>query len=162
MHLSASVDSHRCATSLYYKLFYYLEENNLLDSINEQHLFSLHYIFLPRINRSLKQFQDAWNSHGVRTEKGHTPNQLFTTGSLRLQGAGLTALDFFDNVPEDYGVEEEGLAPDSDEPFVPRITVEATTAQLAQLESVNPLDNSNDYGISLYTRTLQIVQSWSV
>lgn len=155
-------DSHRCATSIYYRLFYYLEERGLLDPINEQHLFVLHYIFLPRINRSLQQFHDAWNHHGVRTENGHTPNQLFTVGSLRLQRSGLSALDFFHHIPEDYGIEEGGLAPDDEEAFIPRINMEPTGAQLAQLETtVNPLDNSDDFGVSLYSRALQIVESWN-
>ena len=49
-------DSHRCATSFYYRLFYYMEQHDLLDPINENHLFALHYVYLPRINRgSLKK-----------------------------------------------------------------------------------------------------------
>lgn len=50
-------DSHRCVTSLYYRLFYYLENNSLLNPIIEEHLFALHYVFLPRINQSLHYFQ---------------------------------------------------------------------------------------------------------
>lgn len=76
-------DSHRCATSLFYKLFYYLEKNDLLEQINDFHLFSIHFFFLPRINRSLQQFRLAWNDHSIRTERGKTPNQLFAMGSLQ-------------------------------------------------------------------------------
>ena len=78
-------DSHRCVTSTFYRLFYYLEQHDLLDCINETHLIALHYVFIPRINRALTQFKDAWNHHGVRTEKGQTPNQLFfaTTATFR-------------------------------------------------------------------------------
>ena len=65
-------DSHRCVTSL----FYFLEQNNLLDPINEKHLYALHYVFIPRINRSLQQFHLMWNNHGLRTEQGKTPNQI--------------------------------------------------------------------------------------
>ena len=32
---------------LYYRLFYHLEELGLLDPLDEKHLFSLHYTFLP-------------------------------------------------------------------------------------------------------------------
>ena len=86
-------DSHRCVTSIFYRLFYYMEYNDLLDSNNEVHLFSIHYIVLPRINRSLEQFKAAWNSHGLRTERGCTPNQLFTAGALHLRHSGMAALD---------------------------------------------------------------------
>ena len=36
-------------TILYYKLFYYMEDQFLLDINDEVHLFCLHYVFLPRI-----------------------------------------------------------------------------------------------------------------
>ena len=157
-------DSHRCVTSIFYRLFYYLEQNELLDPITEEHLFALHYVFLPRINRALKQFHAAWNDHGVRTERGQTPNQLFTAGALRLRYSGLPALDFFQTVPEDYGFEEEGIAPDDEsETQVPPIAIESTEEQLAELQStVNPLENSDDYGVSLYLRTLQLLRSWDM
>lgn len=100
---------------MFYKLFYYLERNNLLDQIDDVELFAIHYIFLPRINRSLQQFRLAWNDHGLRTERGNTPNQLFTMGSLCLRHSGTPAVDFFESVNDNYyGVEEDGLAPDDD------------------------------------------------
>ena len=43
-------DMHRCVTSLNYKLFYYLEHNELLNPIDNIHIFSLNYIFIPQIN----------------------------------------------------------------------------------------------------------------
>ena len=55
------------------------------------------------------EFKDAWNSHKVRTEQGLTPSQLFTSGALRLRESGLSALDFFDRVTDNYGVEEDGV-----------------------------------------------------
>ena len=157
-------DSHRCVTSIFYRLFYYLEYNELLDPITEEHLFALHYVFLPRINRALEQFHAAWNDHGVRTEGGQTPNQLFTAGALRLQNSGLPAVDFFQMVTDDYGNEEEGIAPEEDTGGgveVPRLAIELTEEQLLQLQSaVDPLENSDDYGISLYIRTLEVLRSW--
>ena len=95
-------DLHRCATQLFYRLFYYLEYNHLLDPVNEKHLFALHYVFLPRINKAIKDFKNAWNYHGVRTEKGLTPNQLLTSGMLQLRHSGLTAMDFFDIVDDNW------------------------------------------------------------
>ena len=121
-------------------------------------------MFLPRINRALKQFQAAWNDHGVRTERGQTPNQLFTAGALRLRHSGLPALDFFQSVPEDYGHEEEGAAPSEDDEGgieVPPLRIDLTNDQISELQTnVDPLENSDDYGISLYLRTLQILHSW--
>ena len=108
-------DLHRCATQLFYRMFYYMEYNDLLDPANEKHLFALHYVFLPRINKAIEDFKNAWNHHGVRTERGMTPNQLFTMGMLQLKNSGLTAVDFFDIIDDNYGVEEDGLVPEEDD-----------------------------------------------
>ena len=48
-------DTHRCVTSIFYRLFYYLEENELLNPIDIIQLFALHYVYKPRINHSLQQ-----------------------------------------------------------------------------------------------------------
>ena len=47
--------------SLFYRLFYFLEEHGLLDPTDEKDLFSLHYVYLPRINKQLSLFQRAWD-----------------------------------------------------------------------------------------------------
>ena len=108
--------------------------SSLIQSLKNIFLLFTSYVFLPRINRALKQFQAAWNDHGVRTERGQTPNQLFTAGALRLRHSGLPALDFFQSVPEDYGHEEEGAAPSEDDEGgieVPPLRIELTNDQIA-------------------------------
>ena len=60
-------DMHRSVTVLFYKMFYYLEHHGLLDPINELHLWALHYVFIPRINRSLQEFLHEWNKPQVTT-----------------------------------------------------------------------------------------------
>ena len=71
---------------------------------------------------------------------------------------------FFQSVPEDYGHEEEGAAPSEDDEGgieVPPLRIELTNDQISKLQTnVDPLENSDDYGISLYLRTLQILHSW--
>ena len=66
-----------------------MEHHDLLNPVDTVHLFALHYIFLPRINRALDSFMDAWNNHGVH---GKTPNQIFTEGVLQLRNWLLTSL----------------------------------------------------------------------
>ena len=76
----------------------------------------------------------------------------------------MTALDFFQTVPEDYRYEEEGSAPDKDDEGgieVPPLRIELSDNQISELQSsINTLENSDDYGISLYLRTLQLLNSW--
>ena len=52
---------HRC-TFIFYYVFWYLEESGHLDISNETHLFCLHYVFLPRINRHLTLFQEGYEN----------------------------------------------------------------------------------------------------
>lgn len=69
-------------TSVFYYLFYNLEERGLLSPNNEIDLFSLHYVFMPRINNHLKVFSQAYNRHRLRTEGNHSPMQLWLQGML--------------------------------------------------------------------------------
>lgn len=53
--------------SFYRNLFYFLEQNRFLDPLNECHLFSLHYIYVPRLNRELNEMSGSWNNHPIDT-----------------------------------------------------------------------------------------------
>ena len=155
-------DMHRCVTQLYYyRLFYHLEQEGMLDTLNERHIYALHYIYNPRI-QSLDEFCTGWNNHGIRTQRCATPNQLFTSGALQLQRSGLTALDFFDNIESEYGFEDECLATDEDNSTV--IIPECRFAleqdhTTTLLHTINPLTASDNYGIELYQQTLAFIET---
>jgi len=55
--------------SLYYELFYFLEDIGQLDALNKFHLAALHYIYLPIINDKIKLWCKAWCTHRLRTVK---------------------------------------------------------------------------------------------
>ena len=63
-----------------------MEEELLLNAENEIHMFSLHYIYLTRINEALQQFSDAWNNHPLSTEQNLSPVQLWISGLSRSSG----------------------------------------------------------------------------
>ena len=92
-----------------------MEQQDLLDPLNEWHLFMIQYVFLPRINRSLKKFQDAWNHHSLRMEGNSTPHQLFISGILTLRNAGMIALDFLEDINDRYDINSGHLTVDHDE-----------------------------------------------
>lgn len=73
-------DVYQGCTLLYYQLFYYMEEIGLLDIEDEIQLFCLHYVFLPRINNSLREFMTTWNHHPLSTKSNRSPLQLWMTG----------------------------------------------------------------------------------
>ena len=94
-----------------------------------------------------------WNNHGMRTERNMTSNQLYAYGALQLQHSGLVALDFFDNVTEEYGLDDDGdsVNENSTEGLpIPRSAFHLTEEQLKLLQSeVIPLQLSENYGIDI-------------
>lgn len=77
---------------MYYNYFYMLEDEGVLNPDNEMHIWALHYVYLPRINKDLQDFMGQWNHHSLRTEHHMTPLQLFVRGSLQQQGQRSTAM----------------------------------------------------------------------
>ena len=69
-------DMHRCATSLFYRLFYYLEENDHLNPVSTTQVFAQHYVYKPRINQALKQFVAAWAMTGNDRRMGRKPHAI--------------------------------------------------------------------------------------
>ena len=153
------IEMHRSVTVLYYKLFYFLEHHGLLDHLNEQHLWALQYIFVPRINRSLKGFINSWNNHPIRTAGHKSPHQLFTAGCLLLQNSEIPAMDFFDSVDEDYGIDPEG--PIREGVTVPQSSLRFSNRDLQTLQqNVDPCGVSDNYGIDLYEQTIQLISGF--
>lgn len=153
-------DMHHCATKVFYRLFYYLEDLGLLDRNDDIHIYALHYVYIPRVNKSLSTFKEGWNNHGIRTEHGLSPCQLFVAGALQLRQSGQVALDFFETVDDGYGIDEELLVHDeSSEVIVPEGRFSLTTDHLHQLQQqVDPLEESENLGIELYERALAFIQ----
>ena len=154
-------DMHRCETVLFYKLFYFMESHDLLDPLNEQHLYALRYVFIPRINCALSEFIQGWNHHPIRTTHNKSPQQLFTAGGLLLQHSGLAALDFFNTVDATYGIDDDGPIPlDKSSVVVPEISFHLSREDFTHLQQVvNPVVASEDFGVDLYEQTLQFIRS---
>ena len=73
--------------SLFYDLFYDLERQNILHPDNEGHLWCLHYVFLPIINKHLTNWKNAWVYHPMRTERNKSPMQLWIRGLQEAWGS---------------------------------------------------------------------------
>lgn len=66
--------------SLFALIFNGLESSGLLDPDIEVHVHALHFIFIPRINRALREITNQWNCHPVSTAQSFSPKQLFISG----------------------------------------------------------------------------------
>ena len=72
----------RVSSALYKDLFDFLESSGNLDSLDELHLLALQYVYIPRINASLREFTSQWNYHGIRTVGHQTPLAIWYTSLL--------------------------------------------------------------------------------
>ena len=155
-------DVHQSVTILYYRLFYFLESQQLLDPLNEIHLYALHYVYLPRIRRALDIFCEGWNHHSIRTESNLTPHQLYVQGTLSMHSSGLSALDFLDEVDDMYGVDDmddvEASVRGPETVTVPESILTVSDAVLQELaQRVNPLSASDNYGIDIYQEAVDML-----
>ena len=66
-------DVFRSCLIMFYHCFYGMEEEQLLNVEDDIYMFSLHYVYLPRINYALRQFMDAWNNHPLSTCQSLSP-----------------------------------------------------------------------------------------
>ena len=152
---------------LYYSLFYFLEDNGLLDCELDTDLYALHFVFVPLINRALKQFQDAYNNHSLRTEHHWTPLMIWTNGILSSEHARETAVqDFYSSDNQDVNIEFFGIDPNGPESnqfdlldveIPPTELDDLTQQQLDQIAQINPLQPANNYDIEFYERVPEII-----
>ena len=68
----------------YHGLFHHLESIGMLDPTNELHLLCLHTVFVPRINRHLESWREAWAKHPMSSEHHLSPEELWTSGLQRI------------------------------------------------------------------------------
>lgn len=126
-------DTYRCAISLYYQIFYYLEDCGELDPDSELDLFCLHLVYLQKINYALKAFMDGWNSHAISTEHNITPTQLFTYGILVRNQDLSDTIGLPDNLDENSLIQANLGVPSVVVPATPN---PLTPEQLSELCSV--------------------------
>ena len=62
------LDVKRLVVCRFESIFYSMDENDLLDSLNDLHLYVLHLIFLPSINNGLRELLEDWNNHPLSSE----------------------------------------------------------------------------------------------
>lgn len=120
--------------------------------------------FCPRINNQLSLFVEAWNYHPLRTEENWTPQQIWVNGMISQNDAENTAVrDLFvedRQVAELYGEDPQGPPPnefDLSSVEVPDTSLPLNELELEAISHIQPLSESNDYGVDLYLETREII-----
>ena len=73
----------RCVVRHFHNIFFFLKNKELLDLLNEVHVFTLHYIYMPRIKKALEEFKNDWIYHTLSSERNQSPHQLSNYGMTR-------------------------------------------------------------------------------
>ena len=155
-------DVFRCVCHLYYYTFYALEQSGQLDVENPIHLFCLHYVFLPRINDALKEWMYSHNHHPLSTERSWSPNQIWLNGMIN--PCNPLAQGEADDYPDELGSygDDSDYSPfdesDNNVQVFPPNVGDRNQDLITQLErNVNPLQDSNSFGIDIYSNALELV-----
>ena len=117
----------------------------------------LRLVYISRINESLEEFTRQHNNHPSRTERHHSPLQLFCRPIF--QSAQSDVLPF--EMPS-YGI-DEGPSPqvdDEDAVVVTPIRVSLTEPQLQSLHQLIISTRGDDFGVSSYMRLRSTVNNW--
>ena len=151
---------------IYYCTFQAMEEQGILNRNDDMHLFLLHYIFYPRINRAFESLTSSWNNHPTRTERNWSPIQMWTNGTLDIRNRELVGvadvlgdsdlrhLEWFGYDPQAPPPSDDGLSTVE----VEDITIALSDNVMQQLRNeVDPPEFSDSFGIDLYVKALPIV-----
>ena len=133
--------------SFYYELFYYMEEEGILDQLNENHIRAFHFVYLTAINEKLMIWRNAWANHRMRTIKT-TPLKLWVSSQMQ----NPLGIDVAPGDIEYYGV--EGV----DTPIFS--APELRTSLQEQLnELVSGGNFEENFGVTMYKRVLGIIET---
>lgn len=144
-------DVRQCVVVTFVEIFASLEDIGVLDIENDADMFGLHYIYIPRINSTLKNFQAAWNNHALSSERNWSPIQIFTAFS---SSNPLFEESIDGNM---YGIDSDtdDEIEETEAVTIPRIQPPIDLQALQALQSsIDPLAASDCYGVDLYLQCL--------
>ena len=137
-------------------MFQFFENSNALDSLDEVHLWALHYVYLPRINASLDEFKSQWNHHGLKTTGHQSPLALWANAMIRATDES-NVINW-----QTYGIDNDGLIPNIDSynnVVVHESSLQLCEQQLPELQQrANPLADDGNNGIRHFYDTVNFLQ----
>ena len=134
-------------------IFNGLESSGLFNPDIEGRVYALHFIFIPRINRALREFTNQWNCHPVSTAESFSPEQLFISGIFTNGYSPSSEAVNFDLFGS--GVDDEPDAPqlmeqNDYEITVPEIDIVLRDELTEFLRNIDPLRDDGNHGVTLY------------
>lgn len=137
----------------FYHLFYYMEDQEILDPLNDIHLAALHYIYMNEINRRLQMWCTAWSCHRIRTVKS-SPLQLWASGQIQ----NPVSLQMNETDLQEFGVEGNGeneIITDRERPIFQPINLINEHCKLILNSELIP--TGENFSIDDYVKGLEII-----
>ena len=126
------------------------------------HIFSLHHIYIARIENSLQDLVRQMNNWPVSTERNQSPLQMWEKGMLENFHSGHTALQLSEAEIEQFGFDPDSvLAVEDDDDYqvvLSPASVSLPDAQVTQLPI--PLANDGSNGKALYLQCIEVVNNF--
>ena len=85
--------------------------------LNEMHLFALHHVCLPRVNKVLAEFTQDWNFHPLESVNNQSLQQLYYSGITLFSIVNPTSPEIFNlSNWDDYGINDDSFFPKIETP----------------------------------------------
>ena len=155
-------DVYQGVLAFYVAIFESLEHGNLLDPFNELHLWSLHYIYKNRINKSLDLFRHGWNQHPLSSCNNRSPYNLWVSGMVDMRNMDHAAIEavFGPDEYSGYGLDPEGPVPE-DEDYqvnVPAWSFDSERLAERVRDAIpDPAVDDQNFGITLCQQTISLL-----
>ena len=139
-------------------IYLYCSVTRYLDPSNELDVWLLQQVYIPRSNSDLQMFRGQWNNHGLSTEKGKSPLQLFVLGMLKNSNNELTAVNDVFNSDGQRQENVDVVTPDNVQSALghtrvdlPVLTCPLPVQQQQEVKDyISTLQDNQDHGMSQY------------
>ena len=115
---------------------------------------------MPRIQQAVTEFINQWDNHGLSTQGGRTPLQLWHSGVINNIGIQPVINDIV-HMDNHYDFNEHEPLPEietNNHITIPDINVTLNETTMNRIQLVNPLENDGNYGIDLFSSLLNVFQ----
>ena len=144
--------------AFYARIFEAMEDEGILNILDDAHLYSLHYVYIPRINKSLEEFIQQMNYHPISTERNQSPLQMWEKGMLENMHSGHTALSLTEI--DEFGLDPESALLVEENDYQVNVvppSIHLSDEQLSQMPS--PFQDDKDCGINIFKQCVEWIQS---
>ena len=141
--------------SIFYRVFWYLEEDGYLDIGDEVYLYALHLVYVPLTNNHLREFTRGWDNHPLSTERNRSPNQPWVLGQID-HNVSQDPLELDDL----YGIDIEDPLPERETDLIGPVAVPSILTSVERghlLETLNANSDSAIFGIQNYIQAVNNV-----